>query len=99
MPWEISKGFDGAAPAGKFLPYKNQKTFKLFKNNTLIQEGNTDDMIFNISEIISFISNYFTLEKGDLIFTGTPKGVGKVEKDDFFTGFLEEEKVLFCQVK
>lgn len=99
LPWEISKGFDGAAPTGIFKPFKNQKKFKLFKNNDLVQEGNTDDMIFNISEIISYISTYFTLEKGDLIFTGTPKGVGKVEKDDIFEGYLEDEEVLFCQVK
>lgn len=99
LPWEISKGFDGSAIAGSFIPFKNQKQFQFLRNNTLVQDGNTDEMIFSFSKIIQFISSYFTLEKGDLIFTGTPKGVGKTISGDLFTGILEGRKVLTCYVK
>jgi acylpyruvate hydrolase len=99
LPWEIAKGFDGSAPIGTFKPFNHQKRFQLFKNDLLVQDGNMDNMIFQIPVLIHFISTYFTLEEGDLIFTGTPKGVGSVQKGDVLEGLLEGEKVLFCQVE
>ncbi len=99
LPWEIAKGFDGSASIGTFKIFNNQRKFQLYKNGQLVQDGDMNNMIFQIPTLVHFISTYFTLEEGDVIFTGTPKGVGIVQSGDFFEGFLEEEKVLFCQVK
>lgn len=99
LPWEISKAFDESAPAGIFIPYNNQKNFTLYKNGALVQTGNTDNMIFQIPVILEYISRFFTIEKGDLIFTGTPKGVGKVNRGDKFIGMIENDTVLTLYVK
>lgn len=94
LPWEIAKGFDNAALIGNFLLIEDLKDkenihFQLSKNNKIVQNGNSKDMLFSFDKIISFISKYFTLQKGDLIYTGTPAGVGKLEIGDNLTGFLE----------
>lgn len=102
-PWEIAKGFDGSAVVGDFYDKNdfdlNKLKFKLDKNKTAVQNGNSNDMIHNFSTIISEASKYFTLKKGDLIFTGTPAGVGKVEENDLLEGYLEDKKVFEVLVK
>ena len=102
LPWELAKGFDGSAAVSDFFPKKNfdvkNLQFTLQKNAAKVQDGNTNNMIFGFPEIISFVSQYFTLKKGDLIFTGTPKGVGKVEENDHLVAFLEEKKVLDLRI-
>ena len=98
-PWELSKTFDGSAPLGNFIPKErfadlSDINFTLDINGERKQTGNTSDLIFSFDDIISFVSRYYTLKTGDLIFTGTPSGVGPVKKDDNLTAYLEEEKVL-----
>ena len=103
QPWEIAKAFDHSAPVGKFV----DKTlvpladihFQLFKNNQLVQDGHTRDLIFDFNYLIVNISQYFTLLTGDYIFTGTPAGVGPVAIGDVLEGYLEGEKVLEVEVK
>jgi 2-keto-4-pentenoate hydratase/2-oxohepta-3-ene-1,7-dioic acid hydratase in catechol pathway len=95
LPWEISKCFDGAAPVGKFIPASafrdiNSMNFRLEINGNVVQQSNTADMIFSINEIISFVSRFFTLKTGDLIFTGTPAGVGPLRKNDHLAAYLED---------
>ncbi len=104
LPWEIAKAFDGSAVAGKFIDISNFSNsdsilFSLKKNGVLVQQGNSDDMIFSFKRIISYVSSFFTLQKGDLIYTGTPAGVGEVQKGDLLEGFIREEKVMECNVK
>ena len=104
LPWELSKGFDGAAPLGKFVPvstFKNIRDlrFRLEINNKIVQESSTSDMIFSIDEIISFVSRFFTLKTGDLIFTGTPSGVGPLKKDDNLVAFLEDMPLLDFMIR
>jgi 2-keto-4-pentenoate hydratase/2-oxohepta-3-ene-1,7-dioic acid hydratase in catechol pathway len=95
LPWEIAKGFDGSAVIGKWFNKKefnlNDLAFTLHKNETLVQQGNTKDMIFNLDHLISHISQYFTLKIGDIIYTGTPAGVGKVEVNDVLTGHINNQ--------
>lgn len=104
LPWEPAKAFDNSAPVGEFSDFKNlinknEIPFFLNKNGHKVQEGNSTLMIHSFSEIISFVSRYITLKKGDLIFTGTPAGVGPVQKGDVLEGFLEGKKVLQVEVK
>jgi len=103
-PWEIAKGFDNSAVTGKFLPVSNLPDrdnihFHLVKNGKVVQDGYTKDMIFSINHLIVFASQFFTLQKGDLIFTGTPAGVGKTEPGDHFTGILENQEMFDFDVK
>ena len=102
-PWEKAKAFDGSAPLGAFLKkagfnMQNIK-FELHINNTSVQKGNTKNMIFSINQIISYVSKFITLKKGDIIFTGTPSGVGKVKKNDVLEAFIENNKVLEIKIK
>ena len=104
LPWEIAKGFDGSAQiSNKFIKkdsFLNKNiSFCLKKNNEIVQIGNSKEMIFSFEEIISYVSKFFTLKIGDLIYTGTPSGVGKVEKGDILNGFIEKEKILNVIVK
>lgn len=103
LPWEIAKAFDNSAPTGNFIPLAsvdvNNLHFKLLINGQLKQEGNTADMLFSVPEIIAYASQYFTLKKGDLIFTGTPAGVSKINIGDNLTGFMNEVKVLDFVIK
>lgn len=104
MPWAISKGFDGSAPIGRFVSMDriqdiNDIKFSLEKNGTIVQSGSSSDMIFSFAEIIAYVSKFFTLKTGDLIFTGTPAGVGPVEKNDRLSASLEGMKVLDFNIK
>lgn len=103
LPWEIAKAFDKSAPISNFISLADLNVhnlnFKLLINGELRQQGNTADMIFSIEKIIAFASQYFTLKKGDIIFTGTPAGVGKINIGDHLTGFLENLKLLDFEIK
>lgn len=104
LPWEKAKAFDGAAVIGKFInksAFKdvNNINFSLKKNETITQKGNTALMLWKIDTLIEYISKYFTLKIGDVIFTGTPSGVGKVSPNDILTGYVEEEEVFSIKVK
>ncbi|MFN0037440.1 MAG: fumarylacetoacetate hydrolase family protein [Saprospiraceae bacterium] len=103
-PWEIAKGFDRSAPLSQFVPLENLKNprdihFQLKKNGNLVQDGHTRDLIFSFETLIVHLSRYFTLQKGDCVFTGTPAGVGPVQIGDVLEGFIEGEKLLNCQIK
>jgi 2-keto-4-pentenoate hydratase/2-oxohepta-3-ene-1,7-dioic acid hydratase in catechol pathway len=104
LPWEKAKAFDGSAIIGDFLP-KNEFssteniTFELTNNGQTVQKGNTANMLWKIDEIIAYVSQFFTLKKGDIIFTGTPEGVAKVSPNDVLEGFIENKKVLRLQIK
>ena len=102
-PWEIAKAFDHSAVVGSFTDKtaleSEEITFQLLKNGGIVQDGNTKDLIFNFDYLISFISNIFTLQKGDLIFTGTPAGVGKITLGDHYEGIMNGEKMLECKIK
>jgi acylpyruvate hydrolase len=104
LPWEISKSFDGAAPIGSFIPVTSIKDienldFRLEKNKKVVQRSNTSDMIFGFNEIIEYVSQFFTLKTGDLIFTGTPSGVGQLERNDRLVAYIEEKPLLDFIVK
>ncbi|EPT32895.1 FAH family protein [Bacteroidetes bacterium oral taxon 272 str. F0290] len=103
-PWEISKGFDGAAVIGDFVSVEQlrdirQQSFRLDIDGKTVQEGNTSDMIFGVNRIISYISHFFTLKMGDLLYTGTPAGVGPVHIGQHLEGFLGDKKVLNFYVR
>jgi len=98
-PWTLAKCFDGSAPLGTFVPVKsvrdvNNLDFSLEINGKKVQQGNTSDLIFSIGEIIEYVSKFFTLKTGDLIFTGTPSGVGQLHAGDNLVAFLEDKPVL-----
>jgi len=101
MPWEIAKGFDSSAPIGKWYQKKDLKSldFYLLKNGEKVQEGNPSQMVFDIDRIIEYVSKFMTLKKGDLIFTGTPSGVGKMEVNDVFEAYLDGKKTMELRVK
>ncbi len=103
-PWEKAKAFDNSAAVGKFIditPAMDKKNinFKFFKNKELVQTGNSKSMIFSIDKIVSDISNYFSLNIGDLIFTGTPAGVGECIVGDELEGYFEKDLVLSLEIK
>ncbi len=103
LPWEIAKAFDGSAVVGTFLPITNgynlnDLNFSLNLNETTVQKGNTKDMLFSVDRIIAYVSKYFTLNIGDLIFTGTPAGVGPVMVNDQLEAFVEGQKLLEMHV-
>ncbi|WP_309609888.1 fumarylacetoacetate hydrolase family protein [Flavobacterium sp.] len=104
LPWEKAKAFDGSAVIGDFL-HKNtfnsleNVKFDLTKNGETVQSGNTDNMLWKIDELISYVSQFFTLKIGDIIFTGTPSGVAKVNSEDVLEGFLEGNKLFRIQIK
>lgn len=103
LPWELAKGFDGSAVLSEFYKKENfnmkNLNFSLRKNKEEVQNGNTSMMIFSPEKIIAFVSQYFTLRVGDLIFTGTPKGVGKISENDMLQAFLEDEKVFDLRIQ
>ena len=103
LPWEKAKAFDGSAVIGDFYNKSNfdleNLTFKLFKNDIIVQDGNTKSMLWKIDELISYVSQYFTLKKGDIIFTGTPAGVGKVSENDVLIGEINNCKAFEIKVK
>ena len=104
MPWEISKSFDGAAPISKFVSLENigdinNINFRLELNGKTVQNGNTNQMIFPVDKLISYVSKFMTIKIGDLMFTGTPAGVGPVKIGDRLTAFIEDKKMLDFQIK
>lgn len=104
LPWEKAKGFDGAAVIGKWIDknrYENldKLGFSLLKNGEIVQDGHTSLMLWKIDELISFVSTYFTLKKGDIIFTGTPSGVGRVTANDYLQGRIGEEEFFTINVR
>ena len=104
LPWELCKGFDGAATIGNWVPvdkFRNIQAlqFHLDINGKTVQQGCTSDMLFKIDQIIEYISKYFTLKTGDIIYTGTPVGVGPVNIDDHLEGYIEDRKVLEFNIK
>ena len=104
LPWEKAKGFDGSAVIGKWLPKSNFKdlnnlNFSLIRNNEMVQEGNTSFMLWKIDELIAYVSKFFTLKKGDVLFTGTPAGVGKIATNDYLSGKLEGQELFSVKIK
>jgi 2-keto-4-pentenoate hydratase/2-oxohepta-3-ene-1,7-dioic acid hydratase in catechol pathway len=103
LPWERAKAFDGAAPIGRFLPKQSlgdlsRLEFCLLRNGQRVQVGNTRDLVFGFDHLISFVSGFITLEPGDLLFSGTPAGVGAVATGDLLEGFMGDEKLLEVRV-
>jgi 2-keto-4-pentenoate hydratase/2-oxohepta-3-ene-1,7-dioic acid hydratase in catechol pathway len=104
LPWEKAKSFDGAAVVGNFLLKEtfndiNELNFSLQKNEEVVQKGNTKLMLWNIDALIEYVSKYFTLKIGDVIFTGTPSGVAKVNPNDRLTGYIEDKELFSIKVK
>lgn len=104
LPWAIAKGFNGSAPISEFKSVAdfedlNDINFSLEIDGQKKQEGNTSYMLFNFDYIVSYLSNFFTLKKGDLIFTGTPAGVGAIQIGQELTAYIENEKLLECEIK
>jgi acylpyruvate hydrolase len=104
LPWEIAKAFDGSAPVSSFIEKEKFSdlfdiNFTLKKNNDIVQKGNSGMMIFNFDKIISYVSRFVTLKIGDIIFTGTPAGVGSVKKGDNLKAYFEQDMVLNIDIK
>jgi 2-keto-4-pentenoate hydratase/2-oxohepta-3-ene-1,7-dioic acid hydratase in catechol pathway len=104
LPWEKAKGWDGSAAIGKFIDIQpgfnpNDVNFCLYNNKQIVQQGNSSQMLFNFNQIIANISNYFSLNIGDLIFTGTPSGVGECVVGDELEAFIENDSLLELSVK
>ena len=104
LPWEKAKAFDGAAVLGQWLPKKEFKdlqnlNFELTKNDASVQRGHTRLMLYTIDQLIAYVSQFFTLKIGDILFTGTPAGVGAVKENDRLEGFLEGQKLLDLKIK
>ncbi len=104
LPWEKAKGFDGSAVIGNWVNKESlgnlqDLDFTLLKNGLAVQQGNTKYMLWKIDALISYVSTFFMLKKGDVIFTGTPAGVGKIEANDYLTGILEGKELLNVKIK
>ncbi|AOR27433.1 2-hydroxyhepta-2,4-diene-1,7-dioate isomerase [Formosa sp. Hel1_33_131] len=104
LPWEKAKAFDGAAVVGKWVSKSNfdnlnDLPFSLHKNDEIVQSATTSDMLWNIDEIIAYVSQFFTLKIGDIIFTGTPSGVSRVQPNDSLKGFIGDEEFFSIKVK
>ncbi|WP_111708640.1 fumarylacetoacetate hydrolase family protein [Lutibacter citreus] len=104
LSWEKSKAFDGSAVIGDFYAKENlgdlnNLEFTLHQNSTLVQEGNTNAMLWKIDELIAYVSQFFTLKKGDILFTGTPAGVGKVYENDILTGTISKNEAFSVKIK
>ena len=105
LPWECSKAFDGSAVIGKWIPKVSLNKsvddlyFKLHKNDEIVQEGFTKLMLYSVDELIAYISKFFTLKIGDIIFTGTPAGVGRVDVNDRLEAYIDEQKLLQIKIK
>lgn len=104
LPWEKAKAFDHSAVVSKMIPISPKTALKnlnfILKNNDMeVQHGNSSEMIFNFDQIITHISRYFTINIGDLVFTGTPAGVGRIQIGDHLEAFLDDEKMLDFEVR
>ncbi|MBT8178060.1 MAG: fumarylacetoacetate hydrolase family protein [Eudoraea sp.] len=104
LPWEKAKGFDGAAVIGKWVPKTKYRDiddlhFSLSKNGVQVQQGHTANMLWKVDELIGYVSTFFTLKKGDVLFTGTPAGVGKIQANDYLSGTLEDEEMFSLKIQ
>src|SRR5688572_7485230 len=104
LPWEKAKAWDNSAVIGKWVPFtsvndRNKINFSLFKNKEQVQTGSSEDMIFDFDYIVSYVSNFFSINIGDLIFTGTPAGVGEIVVGDEIEAFMDEQSMLTLEVK
>jgi 2-keto-4-pentenoate hydratase/2-oxohepta-3-ene-1,7-dioic acid hydratase in catechol pathway len=103
LPWEKAKAFDGSAVVGNFYPKEqfelDNLQFQLLKNDVVVQDGNTNAMLWKINELIAYVSQFFTLKKGDLIFTGTPAGVGRVAENDILVGRINGNDAFSIKIK
>jgi 2-keto-4-pentenoate hydratase/2-oxohepta-3-ene-1,7-dioic acid hydratase in catechol pathway len=102
LPWEKAKAFDGSAPIGKFVSKKDLKQsigFHLDINGKTVQKGSTSDLLFSFDQVIAYVSQFFTLKTGDLIYTGTPEGVGPVKIGDTLEAYIEDKKLLTTEIK
>lgn len=104
LPWTISKGFDNAAPVSTFVPLEQfddiqDINFRLSRNGETVQMANTGEMIFTVDRLIAYISQFMTLKTGDLIFTGTPAGVGPIKIGDILEAYIEDRRMLKCEIK
>ena len=104
MPWDIAKGFDNSALIGEWLNIDlfddiNNINFRLEKNGKIVQKSNSSKMIWKIDELISIASTFFTIKIGDVMFTGTPEGVGKVKQNDLLEGYINDQKVFGINIK
>jgi 2-keto-4-pentenoate hydratase/2-oxohepta-3-ene-1,7-dioic acid hydratase in catechol pathway len=104
LPWEKAKAWDNSAAIGKWIPLQNVKNkkdinFCMYKNKELVQQGNSNLMINNFDKIVSYISNYFSVNIGDLVFTGTPAGVGECVVGDELEGFIEDDSMFIIEIK
>lgn len=102
LPWTICKGFDGSAIIGDWIPVEGDVQslhFRLDKNGKTVQEGFAGDMLYSVDSLIAYISRFFTLKTGDLLFTGTPVGVGPVAVEDYLEGYIGKQRVLECRCK
>jgi len=103
LPWEKAKAFDNSAVVGNFIPVADLDVdnleLELLKNGALQQKGNTNQMLWKINELVAYVSQYFTLKTGDLIFTGTPSGVSKVQAGDVLEGFLQGQSLFKTNIK
>jgi 2-keto-4-pentenoate hydratase/2-oxohepta-3-ene-1,7-dioic acid hydratase in catechol pathway len=104
LPWEKAKSWDNSAVIGKWMPfstYKDKKNinFGLYKNKELVQQGTSKDMIYDFDYLVSYISNFFSINIGDLVFTGTPKGVGEIVVGDELEGFIEDQSMFNLEIK
>lgn len=104
LPWEIAKAWDNSAAVGKFVDLKpgmniNDLNFSLQKNKEIVQQGNSRDMLFTFDQIVSYVSNFFSLNIGDLIFTGTPAGVGECVVGDILEAYMEKDALLEVEIK
>ena len=104
LPWLLAKGFNGSAPISKFQPKEQfadlqDLNFSLKVDGELRQSGNTSRMLFSFDEIVAYLSRFFTLKRGDIIFTGTPQGVGAIQPGNVLTAYIEEQNWLTCEIK
>lgn len=104
LPWLLAKGFNGSAPVSGFQPKENfanlqDLNFSLNVDDAVRQEGNTRLMLFSFDEIVAYLSRFFTLKRGDIIFTGTPSGVGAIQPGNVLTAYIEDQKLLTCEIK
>jgi 2-keto-4-pentenoate hydratase/2-oxohepta-3-ene-1,7-dioic acid hydratase in catechol pathway len=104
LPWEKAKAWDNSAVVGKWIPFadlknKNSVDFAMYKNKELVQQGSSADMLFPFDYLVSYISNFFSINIGDLIFTGTPAGVGEAVVGDELEGFMDEQSLFALEVK
>lgn len=103
QPWELAKSFDHSACLGNMVDKStlnmSEISFTMTQNGSIVQKGSSQDLIFSFDYLVSYISQYFTLQKGDLIYTGTPAGVGQIAIGDVYKGYLEDKQLLSCEIK